>query len=324
MQSASRRAVASLRLVRARAAPRSAVRALATASSPSTIGQLLYAASAANPLKDAVKFMGYGDAHATVWTYSQLLSHVSALSTGLSHLNYSPNDAIMTLLPPDSPEYSVLLLAASQIGASVIPLPVPANPQDVDIDELKAALNEHRPTALFIHSGYSVAEDADASRIFAASNPIVNALDPSISLNDAAGLLGFVPLTGRPFQSAQFPFLRHIVSTGDVNARGIITFRSLLVYSGESPAVATDAALLVTPAGKASQSELIGGAEQLCSSLKISSDHTAKEGKIVTNPDLTIKSATSLVATIMKHALWVTTAERDVKEVAATENALIV
>ncbi|CAN8069671.1 unnamed protein product [Agarophyton chilense] len=332
MQSATRRALAAslCRLARTppaaprRAGPRCVARALSTSSTPASIGELLRAASTANPLKDAVKFMGFGDAKATVWTYSQLLSHVNALSTGLANLNFSPNDAIMTLLPPHSPEYAVLLLAASQIGASVVPLPIPPDPQNVDIAALKAALNEHRPAALFLHASCSVAENVDATRIFASSNPIVNALDPSISHNDAAGLLGFVPLTGRPFHSSEFPFLRHIVSTDDVNARGITTFRSLLVYSGESPAVATDGPLLVTSAGNASQSQLIGNAQKLCSTLNISSDHTTKQGKIVTKPELGVKSATSLVATIMKHALWVASADHDVKEVAETENALVV
>ncbi|PXF47516.1 hypothetical protein BWQ96_02660 [Gracilariopsis chorda] len=323
MQSATRRAAASLRIARARAL-RPPLRSIATAAAAPSIRDLLHSATADSPLKDAVKFMGYANENATVWTYSQLASHVSALSTGLSHLNYSQNDAILTLLPADSPEYTVLLLAASQLGISIIPLPTPADPQTVDVDALKAALNEHRPAALVIHSSCSVPEHADSSRILAASNSVVNALDPSIALNDAAGLLGFVPLTGRPFYSAQFPFLRHIVSTDDVNARGTITLRSLLVYSGESPYTASEAPLLITSAGQASQSQLIADAEKLCTKMSISSDPLAKEGKLVTKPALSTTSATSLVASIMKHALWVTSADRDKTEVAASENALVV
>lgn len=327
MQSATRRAATSVRIARARAQRppfRSAAATTTAAAPPPSIRHLLHAAAAASPLKDALKFMGYANENATVWTYAQLASHVSALSAGLSHLNYKQGDAILALLPPDSPEYTVLLLAASQLGISIIPFSTPPDPQNVDVQALRAALNEHRPVALFLHTTCSVPEHADSSRILAASNSVVNALDPSIALNDAAGMLGFVPLTGRPFYSAQFPFLRHIVSTNDVNARGTITFRSLLVYSGESPYNASEQPLLITSEGNASQSQLIAHAEKLCEKLSISSDPLVKEGKLVTKPQLSTASATSLVASIMKQALWVTSADRDKKQVAAAENALLV
>lgn len=291
-------------------------------SNSTTIRDLLLAAYQANPLKDAVKFTGYFDKRATIWTYSQLSSHVNALSTGMSHLNLAPNDSVLTLLPPDSPEYAVLLLACSQIGVSLVPLPPPKDPLQVDIQALKTALNHHRPVALFLHSSYTVSEHADSAQILATSNPIINALDPTISLNDAAGLLGFVPLTGRPFNSSEFPFLRHLVSTDDTNFRGAISFRSLLVYSGDSPSRSSNAPLLVTSDSNVSQAQLINDAKQICSRLKLSSEQTEKQGRLVTRPNTTPQSAATLVAAIMKQALWVTSADRDVHQVAETEKAL--
>ncbi|CAN8064726.1 unnamed protein product [Agarophyton chilense] len=98
-----------------------------------------------------------------------------------------------------------------------------------DIEAVKLALKKHSPVALLPHGSYSAAENVDATRFFASPDLIVNALDPSESQNNAAGLLGFVLFAGWPFDSSDYTFLRRIVFTDDFNARGINTLRSLLL-----------------------------------------------------------------------------------------------
>lgn len=298
------------------------IRPVATAPHHSTtIHGLLAAATAANPLKDAVKFIA--PAKSTIWTYRELESHVSALATGLNHLGYS-NQTILALLPPSSPEYPILLLAAARVAANLIPIPPPADPASLDVHIIRDALGKHRPYALFVANEYYPTCDLDDDGIVASVNPILHALDPEVALDDAAGRDGFVPLTGRPFRSRNFPFLKHVVHTGDTNMRASITFKSLLVYSGEPiDSSAAEGPILTSDGAQLTEKRLIQQAHKLGEQLGLSSDHTTKEGKLVIKPGLGQSTATALVAALMHESLWVSPGTQDSTDVSSTENALV-
>lgn len=298
-------------------------------STATTIPSLLTKLSTTKPLKDAVKFIRPLPEKPSIWTNRELLTHVSALTAGLHELNYTPSDQILTLLSPGSQEFSVLLLAAANLNLSVVALSPPPDPNQVSVDDISAALQKYRPRALFLGKEFApvAAEHGDEDAIVATVNPLVNALLPGVALEDARGLNGLVPLTGRPFASSKYPFLQHVVQTSDTNVRGTITFKSLLVYSGETPPVQkSDAPLLVLAEDgvAVSAEKVLKAAKSLGKRIGLNADHTAKSGKLVVTPAVSEKSIVAVVSALMHEALWVCPGEADSNTVSQSENALVV
>lgn len=300
-------------------------RSLATASS---IAALLSSASASKPLKDAVKFTGPSVENPAVWTYHELSRHVSALSAGLSELALAPRHVLLTLLHPHTQEYAVTLLAAAQLGLKVVAIPPPADPAVTSVQSVNDALRKYQPAMLILGKDFSPAgTHPEHDGIVAAVNPLVNALAPGVALDDARGLDGFVPLTGRAFSSKEHPYLRHVVHTGDTNVRGTITFKSLLVYNGMAPPVPSgELPLLVDAAtdAESSTAKILKDAEAIGKEMRLSKDHTTKEGKIVVTPKVSERSAAAIVAAVMHETLWVSPGTGDVKAVSEAENALVI
>lgn len=279
-------------------------------------------------MKDAVKFTGPSLENSCVWTYHELSTHVSALSAGLSELSFTPTDVLLTLLQPHTQEYAVTLLAAAQIGLKVVALHPPADPGATSVQTLDDALSKYKPAMLILGKEFRPAGvHAEDDGIVAAVNSLVNALAPGVALDDARGLAGFVPLTGRGFASKEHPYLKHVVHTGHTNVRGTITFKSLLVYSGAVPKVpSSELPLLVDAAtgAESSASKILKDAERMGKEMRLSKDHTAKEGKIVVTPKVSERNAAAIVAAVMHETLWVSPGTGDVKAVSEAENALIV
>lgn len=292
-----------------------------------TIGQVLASASAAKPLKDAVKFARAPADKSTIWTYSDLNRHVNALATGLEEMQYAPSDKILVLLPVESPEYAVTLLAASKLGVSVIVCDPPADPMNVSIDTIADSLRKHQPRALFIGKEYSFSPPVqDDDGAVASVNPIANVLAPGAAIADSRGTAAFVPLTGKAFQSAEHPYLEHVVQTSDANLRGTITFKSLLVYSGKSPALGSgnDPLFVSAATGETvSEAQILTEAEALGSKLGLSANHEEKSGKVVIKPAVSTSSAVAIVSAVMHESLWLSPTEDNVGLVSSEENALV-
>eukprot|EP00171_Calliarthron_tuberculosum_P015471 IDg15471t1 len=107
-------------------------RKLATAAAvhqAESVSGILSSASRTQPLKDAVKFYVEG-ADPTIWSYRDLDSNVSALSSGLQALGYGVGDKMLAWLPTGSPEYAALVLAAANVGATVVTIAPPADPNN--------------------------------------------------------------------------------------------------------------------------------------------------------------------------------------------------
>lgn len=289
-----------------------------------TIGAVLSSASAANPLKDAVKFLGSNQQKPTIWTYRELATHVDALAAGLHEMSYSQGDAILALLSPDDPEYAVLVLAASKLGLSIVACPTPTDSSAVDITVVRDMLRKHRPRAFIIGKNYMPSHQAsDDDGIIASVSPLLSAIAPSVARDDAKGIDGFVPLTGRPFVSQEYPYLKHVIHTGETNMRGTISFKSLLVYSGFSPASdARDATLLTAPDGSsATHAAILKQAEDIGSRLSLGPDHSVEAGKLVVGPSLSHESVAAMVSAVMHEALLVSSGAKDPALVSKAEHA---
>jgi len=154
----------------------------------------------------------------------------------------------------------------------------------------------------------------------------VNAFAPEVALAESKGIAGFSPLSGKSFDSAEHPYLEHVVQTSDTNMRGTITFKSLLVYSGHSPELGSGKEPLLvnakTGAG-ASASEILTAAGSLGSKLGLSADHGAKSGKVVITPSVSATSAAAMVSAVMHESLWVSPGLEAASEVSSSENALV-
>lgn len=308
-----------------------------SAGQPKSISAILSSARKETPLKDAVKFVQPGT-KSKVWTFHELSSHVDALASGLCSLGYKSGDRIMSAIAPHHPEYAVLLLAAARAKLTLVTIPMSSS-DDMEgttppsIDMLGKAILELKPVALFVPhetpSGLSVKAHPD-DRIVASVNPILHALDGDIALRDAAGLSGYVSVTGRSFHSPRFPSLRHVVHTGADNVRAAISFRSLLVYDG-ADVTSNDADVMVPllvqhsdPDAGTTEADILKEAEDVGSRLSLSSDHGDKEGKLVVKPDLSKQAASGAIAALMRQSLWLCAHPQSIDEIVAEENAIVV
>lgn len=311
--------MASLRLL-PRSIPR--LRTLLTSRSLSTpsVSSLLSKACQTNPLKYAAKFIS--TPNSTLWTNHELNSHVNALSSGLSETGVT-SSTIVSLLHPASAEYSILLFAASNINATVIPFPVSDSPA-VDVTELAAFIEKHQPDALFLGKEYVPSDCEGEDGIFRGLQTLLNSLDAHASSSDAAGSDGFSPLTGRPFASDKYPSVKLVVHTSDCNLRSCVTFKSLLVYNGQAVKTDGSAPVLVTEEGQLTEGQVLKRASQLGDSLKLSGQHDQRQGKLVVSPGVQNDSFVATVAAVMKGSLWINPGDRSAKEVGETEEALVV
>lgn len=300
----------------------------AASTKASSISSILASAREETPLKDAVKFVKPG-AKSRVWTFHELESHVNALARGLRGLGYSDGERILTVLEPHEPEYAVLLLAAARSHLTLIALPHSCN--DVPIDMVATALDEYKPKALFVPqdaSGDIAAATGSDDRIVASVNPVLAALDEDVALRDAAGLGGFVSVTGRSFRSSRFPSLRHVVHTGADNVRAAITFRSLLVYGNSDISTGSSSDGTTPPffmehkeAAGVTEADIVSDAKNIGSRLGLSPDHSNKTGKLVVKPDISKQAVSNAVAALMHQSLWLCVHPQSLEETAAVENA---
>jgi AMP-binding enzyme len=314
-------------------------------SAPS-VPAILAAARAANPVKDAIKFYGVSTTAAAIaaesdplappgdgvalWSYRDVDSHVNALVAGMTEAGFRSGDKILVFVPAGTPEYVSLVLAAADLGITVVALGAPANPKAVDVASVRAALERYEPSALFLWHGYKTV-DAEDSIFSDGRNSIVSALEPAASANDARGLAGFFRVTGRPFESSKFPSVKYIVHTGDTHIRGAIAFKSLLLYT-DAPRKSRGGSdhVLLVEAGSGSeitQSDLLRGAKEVGARLELSSDPYSKNGKLVVRSDPTPAVATAVVSALMHETLVISPGMFNEPErsasTAETENALL-
>lgn len=304
-------------------------RRLATASAihqAKSVAEILSSAHRAQPLKDAVKFYVDG-ADPTIWSYRDLDSNVSALSSGMQALGYGPGDKVVAWLPTGSPEYAVLILAAANVGATVVSVAPPEDPNNASVVAVSDAVRAHAPRMLLFAYEFGVAEAVADDGIVAATHPVLNAIAPGVSVADARGTSGFSPLSGKPFECESFPSLHHVVHTGDKNVRGSITFKSILAYNGAYAPVAasTKAVVLSADDGKGiSGVEAISEAAALGAKLELNNDHTSQKGKLIIAPSTAPSAATGMIAAVMHEALWISPGSSDkLDSVAENENAVV-
>lgn len=312
--------VAAWRIARTLPALRSRSRAFASAAARhkgTHVGDLLAAAAAANPLKDAVRFADTG----ATWTYHDLSTHVDALAAGLDELGYVANDKIVVAVPPGCPEYAVTMLAAAKLGVTVVACDAPVD----SVEGVASALRAHRPKMLIVSHESQLEGAVDSAAGVVSKNAVIDAIAPGVAAADARGLQGFSSLTGRPFQSADHPYLQHVTHTGDMHVRGASTFKSLLVYRGAFPgkkATADAPFLILSEKGEGlSQKELIANAEALGAKLQLSGNHGSKNGALVIPPSTSAKSAAAITSTVMFETMWLSPGSD--ASAAFTENALM-
>lgn len=293
-----------------------------------TIPTLLSSLSATKPAKDAFKFSQPAPEKPSIFTYQELHKHTAALASGLEELSYSPSDRLLCLLNPSTPEYTILLLAASHLNLSVITLPLPTDPSKTSVKQLSEALHKYKPRALFV--GKEFAPDTSQHEhdgILSAVHPLINAIAPHVVLSDAKGYTGFAPLTGRSFHSPHHPYLQHVVHTADDNFRACITFKSLLVYSGNVPNISaspdTPLWISVETGDQVSETALLQRAADLADEMHLSGDHSLKNGKLVVTPNVSRDAVAAVLAAVMKEALYVSPGEAEPANVALNENAVI-
>jgi acyl-CoA synthetase (AMP-forming)/AMP-acid ligase II len=293
-------------------------------TSATSVPGLLAAARAASPMKDAIKFYGVSTSAAAVlaasdplapasdsialWSYRDVDTHVRALATGMSEAGFHSGDKIVSLMPCGTPEYVSLVLAAADLGMTVVALELPVNPKAVDVASIRAAVDAHKAKALFIWHGFKT-EGAEDGLFGTGENSIVSALAPSAAADDARGRSGFLRVTGRPLAIPDMPSLGYIVHTGDAHIRGAIAFKSLLCYSDaprKSSGSSDNVVLVEAPSGKqVTHSELLHGAKEIGARLQLSSDPYAKNGKLVVRSDPTSAVATALVSALMHETLMI-------------------
>lgn len=291
---------------------------------------ILSSASKAKPLKDAVKFYGESPENTLIWTYHELQTHVNALSSGLRALGYAPGDKIVLWIPPGSPEYATTVLAVANIGVTVVACEAPADPTSVSVSAVVDTLKEQKPKMIIFSHRYQVPGDGPEAGIVASTHSVLNAIAPGVSINDAKGLSGFSPLTGKPFCSAEFPSLRHVVHTGDTHVRGAITFRSLLAYNGDTgkaPPRRTDVLMSAESGQSMSVTSAIDEAVAVGDRLRLTNDHASKNGRLIIPPSASPTSATGMIAALMYEALWISPSPdantQKLANVSSSENALI-
>lgn len=283
-----------------------ALRGLASVAAPAphkagSVGEILASASAAVPLKDAVKF--YGGDSPKIWSYDKLRSNVGAVASGLQKLRYGSGDCIVSWLACGTPEYTSLLLAASEVGATIVSVPPTA-----DASAVAAALRKHNARMLvFDNSATTTATDGKS------------ALDKlKIDTLSCDG--------GRLLVSADFPALEHVVhsGTGAANVSGALSFRSLLAYSSQARHVGTEEALLVQSdnGSTVTTQQVIQDAAKIGEKLQLSADHLTPNGKLVITPSYDKNMPAGILAALMHESLWIAVVESDtVTKVAENEGA---
>jgi AMP-binding enzyme len=296
---------------------------------------MLAAAAAGSPLKDAVKFYGAaataaGEAAAPadaglpskgveLWTFRDVDVRSRALAAGLGEAGFTAGDKIAVCLPPESQEYITLLLAAVNCGVTIVAVDPPASTAAVDVSAILKALSDHKPRALFVWHGYRAAGGGGA---------LVPAIFPKAAAADAAGTAGLVPISGRPISSAEHPYLRCVVHTGDEHVRGATAFKSLLVYSDSAPVSkgsASSTVLVEAATGRElTQRALLADARTVGEKLKLVSDVYAKNGRVVLRPSASLEAASAVVSALMHESLLITSTAARTTATAEAEQALVV
>lgn len=319
-------------------------------SAAGSVGEVIAAASSANPLKDAIKFYKLRSVESLavataapasevapdgveLWTYRDVESHVTALSAGLSEIGFDQGDRILTLLPPGSEEYLALVLAAARSGITIVALDPPADGKAVDVAPIRAALEKYQPKGFVLWHAY--ATDSSEDTVFSSGeNSILAALAPSVQAEDARGLRALSRASARPFESSDYPFLKCVAHTGEGHVRGAITFKSMLVYSGDRdamPLTSTSASTVLVEASNGKQiahGELLAQAKDVGSQLGLSDDPTSKAGRVVVTPSTSVKGVTAVVSALLHESLLIspglaTTSETS-SSTASAEDAVLV
>lgn len=309
-----------------------------------TVAGILSSASKAQPLKDAVKFYDSDGGDPSIWSYQELASNVSALSSGLQALGYGPGSTIVSWLSSSSPEYATLVLASANVGATLVAVPPPTDPLKADVSVAASALRDGARMFVFDASFRAIEKKTapespvdlfaplystdEAKGVVAKRHSILDELAPGVSENDATGTRGFAEMSGLPFHSAEMPDLEHVVHTGSTHVRGALSFRSILAYNGKYTPVAPANAPLVRSATNGDTlpgASAIKLAEKMGAELGLGSDHTEKTGKIVVKPDNPAEVAKAMIAAVMYESLYISpnVAGEGIAQVAEREGALL-
>lgn len=182
------------------------------------------------------------------------------------------------------------------------------------------SIQKHDPSMLVLSTDYSPSTDASRG-IVAGAHPLIDAVAPGEGGEDSRGLLGMVKETGRSGQ-------RWIVQTGANSIRGTIVFKSLLVYSGQQVEASTGSGVVWTNAHSGdgmTEKDLMEYADNVASKFGMTSDRSAKNGKVVVESRVAKDAAAAVVAAISNQTFCVMAAEGvSGKELAEEEQALLV
>lgn len=271
----------------------------ATSAAPTLIQEVLSAAAADRPLKNAAKFctpgpVGPAAARSILWSTAELSGHASALAAGLVEAGFAPGDRLVTLLPPGAPEALVTALAAAAARLALVPVTPPAGGV-VNVGLVADAVRRSGAVGAVVWHGFALGEgadpagadcDADASAEATVVRSLVGA---AVARADAAGAAGWVRSTGRPLpRLADLPSLRMVIHTGPGSVRGAVAFRNLLVYDpAPGPqllgAAAADDPLLLPAASSAvvTNGEVVARGVAAAARLGLGGDHAEVAGKVV-------------------------------------------
>lgn len=203
------------------------------------------------------------------------------------------------------PEYSVLRLAAAQLGVKVVAV-AEREGGGIDIERVRRSMKSGNglegfqfAKGVFLDGGCDNVTDA------------VRGLVGREIGRDGAGLRGVLRVRGGGrLDCWQFPALQHVVQTGHEGIEGSVTFRSALVYSGEE-------------AGGDGGADYVRRAEEVGARNRLCANHEVREGKVVVMPCLEGHFLHSALAAVLKGALWVHPGQRDGRSVSQHEGALL-
>lgn len=75
---------------------------------------------------------------------------------------------------------------------------------------------------------------------------------------------------------------------------------------------------------KMSEEEILQKASDIARKMQFSSDHTAKNGRVVVKPQISADAVSAVLAAVMNETLCVSPADQNPSDVADFENALVV
>jgi hypothetical protein len=258
-----------------------------------SVGQLIEKNSKERPHKNAIKFLETTKEEAIFFTFAEVKKHVNAVAQGLLELGFGPGKRIACCLPLGSPEFVFTFLGSLQSRTTFISMDFERNSNRVDPSVICSALERYKPRGFIMWHGYKSTSNKEGQDTYVGAD-IWTQLFPEL-LDFGKGLEGFTRNTGRPFSSTRFPGLRYVFHSGQANLPGLIQYRNLLVYNGDSFSLngvdkrlpLEDSVLFCSTEDvkEYRERDISEAVEKCLHAIQYSSNHNTKQGRVVIAPN---------------------------------------